>query len=389
MKKSQLIQLFFLGLFMLCLLYCQGGNQPMFNSVKDLIAVMEKHTPVTILGEKNRAMLAVLPEYGGKVIAMSVDGLTGKNLLWPNPKIGSEAFWQNEKKDWNIGGARSWISPEADFYLDKKSNWFVPYEMDPGTYRLIAQQADTVICANEFHTKNINDEDFFIKITRRIELLDSYPNLNLADLKYVGMSFTHSLQNLSNRVIGKETGLIGLWSLIQLDPPGTMIIPIKKDPAQTNIVVRDYGPTNFTSVPPERITITDEWVLVKIDGKFRCKLGFAPWAARNGIAFLQYEPGSETGTLFLKEFDVEAEGIYLDHPWEKAYDYGDAIQMYNDDGRFGGFCEIECHGPAKQLAPMEKLAHTITFSIFSGKLDLLKKIAGEKLAVNMDEVKLY
>jgi hypothetical protein len=168
-----------------------------------------------------------------------------------------------------------------------------------------------------------------------------------------------------------------------------MIIPIKYDSVHENISVRDYGPTNFNTVPPERISFGNDWVSVKIDGKYRCKLGFAPWAARSGIAFLQYEPGSEAGTLFLKEFNVESDGIYLDHPWEKAYDYGDAIQMYNDDGRFGGFCEIECHGPAKELAPSETLEHTITFSIFSGKLDLLKKIAGEKLAVNMDEVKLF
>ena len=361
----------------------------MFKTVDDLITVMQKHTPVQILGDQNGAMLAITPEYGGKVIAMSIDGVNGKNLIWPNPQIGTDEFWSGEKRNWNLGGARTWISPEADFYLDSQKNWFVPYKMDPGNYKLISQNDNELICSSEFEINNVKNQKYHVKITRDIELLDSYPDFSDKDLKYVGMKFTHELQNLSDKTIGKDVGYMGLWSLIQLDPAGTMIIPIKKNPAHDNIAVRDYGPTNFNTVPPERLTISDDWVAVKIDGKFRCKLGFAPWAVKNGIAFLRYEKGSDKGILYLKEFDVEHEGIYLDHPWEKAYDYGDAIQMYNDDGRFGGFCDIECHGPAKELAPNETLSHTVTFSIFSGKLEQLKEIIGSKLEVNMDEVKLY
>jgi len=80
---------------------------------------------------------------------------------------------------------------------------------------------------------------------------------------------------------------------------------------------------------------------------------------------------------------------YLDHPWEKPFDYGDAIQMYNDDGRFGGFFEIECHGPAKILEPNEKLGHTVKLFVIIGNLELLKEITGEKLEVDMGRVKLY
>jgi len=388
MQKNLLIILSFTLLSLILMISC-GGKQQMFNSVNDLVTVMQKHTPVKILGNQDGVMLAVTPEYGGKVIAMSTDGLNGKNLIWPNPQIGTDGFWNGEKRDWNLGGARTWIAPESNYYLDKDNNWFVPYGMDPGNYKLVSADGNNLICANEFEIKNKKDENFSIKITRSIELLDLYPKLTTENLKYVGMKFTHELQNLSDKTIGKDVGFMGLWSLIQLDPSGTMIIPIKKDPSHDNITVRDYGPTNFNTVTPERITKTDDWVAVKIDGLYRCKLGFAPWAVRNGIAFLRYEKGKEEGTLYLKEFDVEHEGTYLDHPWEQEYDYGDAIQMYNDDGRFGGFCEIECHGPAKELAQNEALSHTVTFSIFSGKLDLLKEIISSRLEVNMDEVKLF
>ena len=384
MKTAKTVYLLALLITISC-----GGEQKMFKNVNDLIEVMRKHTPIVILGDPQGRMLAIAPEYGGKVIAMSVDGIQGKNLIWPNPKIGTREFWSGEKLDWNLGGARTWISPEADFYLDKDQNWFVPEAMDPGNYKLEHQNEKLVICSNEFKVKNIKDQDYHLKIVRTIELLNVKPDFIDEDMQYVGMKFTHELINLSDKTIGKDVEYVGLWSLTQLDTAGTMIIPIKKDPAHDNITVRDYGPTNFNTVPPERITIGDDWISVKIDGKFRCKLGFAPWAARKGIAYLSYQKSNDQGILYLKQFDVDPEGIYLDHPWEKPYDYGDAIQMYNDDGRFGGFCEIECHGPAKVLEPNEKLGHTVMFSVIIGNLEKLKRIAGEQLGLEMTDVMLY
>lgn len=384
MKATKIILLIALIIAISC-----GGKKKMFNTVNDLIRVMEKHTPVAILGDQQGAMLAITPENGGKVIAMSVKGLRGKNLIWPNPKIGAPEFWSGARLDWNLGGARTWIAPEADFYLDKEKNWFVPEAMDPGNYKLDQLAENSVTCSNEFNIKNVKDQDYHLKIIRTIELVETPPDYVAADMQYVGMKFTHELINLSDKTIGQDVEYVGLWSLIQLDMAGTMIIPIQKDSARQNITVRDYGPTNFNTVPPERITIGDDWITVKIDGKFRCKLGFAPWAARNGIAYLSYQKNSDRGILYVKEFEVDPSAVYLDHPWEKPYDYGDAIQMYNDDGRFGGFCEIECHGPAKVLAPNEKLEHTVTFSVIIGNLEKLKEIVGGQLGIDMTEVRLY
>jgi len=384
MKPAKLILLFMVIISIFC-----GREKKMFKTVHDLIEAMEPHTRVIILGDPNGAMLAVTPEYGAKVIALSVDGTRGRNLLWPNPKIGTKEFWAGPKLDWNLGGARTWIAPEADFYLDKDRNWFVPEVMDPGHYQLDWQESNLITCSNEFHIKNNKDQHYHLKIIRTIELLDQKPEFVGPNMKYVGLKFTHELLNLSDLTIGQDVDYVGLWSLIQLDTAGTMIIPIRRDSAHQNITVRDYGPTNFNIVPPERMTIGDDYISVKIDGKFRCKLGVAPWAARNGIAYLSYRKNSDQGILYLKQFDVQPNGIYLDHPWERPYDYGDAIQMYNDDGRFGGFCEIECHGPAKVLAPNEKLSHTVTFSIIIGSLDALKQIAAQQLKVNIDQVVLY
>lgn len=388
MKSKTAIPIF-ITLTLVGVIVAGGGKKPMFKNVNDLLSVMKKHTPVVILGDSNGKMLAVTPEYGGKVIAMSVAGLQGHNLIWPNPQIYTAEFWSRRPRDWNLGGARTWIAPEADFYLDAQQNWFVPEPMDPGHYRLERQEANLVVCSNQFNIKNINGEEYYLKIARTIELLSTPPDFVPPDCQYIGMKFTHELINLSDKTIGQDVAYASLWSLIQLDTAGTMIIPIRKDPAHQDITVRDYGPTNFNTVPPERMTIAEDWIAVKIDGRFRCKLGFAPWAARNGIAYLSYRHGSEQARLYLKEFAVDPGAVYVDHPWEKAYDYGDAIQLYNDDGRFGGFCEIEGHAPAKILPPNDRLSHTVTLSVIIGPLEQLKQIAGQKLAVDMNAVTLF
>jgi len=374
---------------MLAVIFSCGGDRKMMNNVNDLVRIMEKRTSVAILGDEAGALLVIAPEYGGKVVALGLDGLQGKNLIWPNPSLAKDEFWTGETRNWNIGGARSWISPEATFYLDKQQNWFVPEAMDPGHYTLDAREANRIVCSNDFEITNVLNQAYHLKLVRSIELLTNPPEELAPGVRFVGMKFTHELHNLSDVTVGKDIEHVGLWSLIQLDTAGTMIIPITQDSSHNNITVRDYGPKNFNTVPPERLSLGNDWASVKIDGKFRCKLGIAPWAARNGIAYLSYKQGSDDGILYLKQFDEDPAGLYLDRPWERDYDYGDAIQMYNDDGRFGGFCEIECHGPAKDLEPSEKLEQTVTLSVYVGKLDLLKAIAGEKLDVNMDEVKLY
>ena len=82
--------------------------------------------------------------------------------------------------------------------------------------------------------------------------------------------------------------------------------------------------------------------------------------------------------LFAKLFHVDPNGIYVDKPWGKESSYGDAIEMYNDDGAMGGFCELEAHGPAQIMRKGDTQTHTVRLLIFSGKIADLKDI-GSKL----------
>ena len=368
----------------------QGGimNAQQKITLRETIEQLNKHTSLITLGDEKKGFLVLAPDYGARIVAMSANGIDGKNLMWINPKIMEKSFWEGEKRDWNLGGARTWIAPEDEFYLDKDNNWFVPAPMDPGKYKLDKKAKNSLVCSNTFSIKNKSGQSYSVKISRDISLLERSPKaakLVTGGVKFVGMKFTHSLENLGKETIGKDLPFMGLWSLIQIYPGGTMIIPVKPSADKKSLPYRDY----FNPIPPERMSFSDNIVTVKIDGQYRCKYGIAPWGADGHIAFLSKPDKSGEGVLFIKEFTVDPKGKYLDHPWGKPSKYGDAIQMYNDDGKMGGFAEIECHAPAKVLKQNTKNTQTVVLLAYVGKVESLKKIAADILHRDLSKIKLF
>lgn len=354
------------------------GVKKMPGTLGELIEALKAKTKCIVLGEGSETLLLITPEYGARILGISVDGLKGQNLVWANPKIFTEEFLTQTPKDWNLGGARSWIAPEDLYYLDKENNWFVPSQMDPGTYQLVKHTGDMVICSNEFRIKSIKDVEYHVKLVRNIRLLQSAEAVP-EGVKFVGFEFTHDLVNLADKTIGIDVDYMGLWSLIQINAGGTMIIPIKEDTSKNVPAYRNY----FNVFPPERLKMAHGVICVKIDGQFRGKIGIAPWAAKGALCYLA------KNYLIIKEFLVDPEGTYLDRPWGTTSDYGDAIQMYNDDGNMGGFGEMECHAAANIIKPNEKISHTAKVTFYVGDNETLKKIAEDRLGIDMSKAAIY
>jgi len=357
----------------------------MKNSLQELVNFLEKKTKVIKIGDEKGPLIVILPEIGAKIIGMSIDGLKGENLLWISDSLLNESYWK--KPDWNIGDARTWISPEDQFYLDNNNNWFVPSNMDPGKYVEELSDKNSIQCSNTFEINDKNNNHYKVKITRKIEILNSPPE-NIKPDKYnfsfVGFTFTHELQNIDSKTIGKDIPYMGLWSLIQLNANGTMIIPIKEVKDKRGENYRNF----FNIFTPDRISVKPNNITVKMDGKFRGKIGIAPWAAKELLAYL-YDINNDEAILFVKNFSVNPEGKYLDKPWGKESSYGDAVEIYNDDGKMGGFCEMECHAEAKELKQNEKISHTITFTAFKGKKSDLKDFALKLLKISPENIIFY
>lgn len=351
-----------------------GGTADKAPTNNTLLEALSGHAEPIVLGAPEGPQMVIVPELGARVLGAAIGGADDENLMWVNKTILDGSYWNTEPRAWNAGGLRSWIAPEDLFFVNAAkdpASWFVPAVLDPGTFRIERTGTSEAVLAADIDLPANNGETYTVTLTRELALLTEPPAAAgplTNGTEYMGIVQTHSLTNRGQKTIGTDLPYVTLWSLLQIEPSGTTLVPLKAG-ADSAGAYREY----FNPIG-DRMAVQGGIVSIKIDGKYRLKLGVRPEAAGNGIAFLR-DNGDGTGVLFAKLFAVDPEGTYVDKPWGTDSPYGDAIELYNDDGAMGGFAEIEAHGPAKTIAPGESQTHTINLHIFRGKLDDLKGIA--------------
>ncbi len=366
-----------------------GTSQDTINknsiSCNALLRSLDGKTEVMIFGEPDGPQMLITPELGARILGVSFDSVHGENLMWVDQTLLDGSYWNTTPRFWNAGGFRTWIAPEDLFYLDKNDNWFVPAALDPAPYRLVSKRDNGADFTMDADLATRNGRIYQLTFKRSLSLLKEPPAEVMPlsrGIKYVGAVTHHSLVNRGNAVIGEDLPYVCLWGLLQIDPSGTTLVPLKSgiDPKKA---YREY----FNPLG-ERLVVQDNIISVQIDGKYRSKIGVRPEAAKKGVAFLR-DHGDGTGVLYTLLFPIDPEGIYVDKPWGSESNYGDAIELYNDDGNMGGFAEIECHGPAQKLAKGESQSHHATLHIFGGPLEALKDIAGTLLETDLSKAKFF
>jgi hypothetical protein len=291
--------------------------------------------------------ILIAPSLGGRIIGVFVDSF---NLVWVNPNIG---------KDWNSGGHRTWYAPEwgskSIYAKGDHSTWSVPGIMDPGNYCIIDHKKDILIeMQNDFEVTATDGTSYFLTFKRKIELpwVDKFHLPDNFNGKKIEIEFTHSVRNRGKETIEND---IGLWSILQIVPPGKILIPLNDENSQVWFTDKYYE-----KVPPDRIQRTGKITVVSVDGARRYKLGFPPDKVKGEIAYLSELPNGRY-YLIMKFFEVFPNSIYVDKPYgDDKIKNGDAIQIYNhSEGGGMAFAELEAHAPASIL----KYNDIQTFSI--------------------------
>ncbi len=382
------------GILILGLVSCSERPEPVItvpaNSVQALLDALGDNTPVKILGsgDGKGPQIVITPDLSARVLGASINGLPDENLMWVDETVMNGTFWQKKPYFWNAGGLRSWIAPEDLFFVDADKNpdsWFVPESLDPAVFRAVSQSSMDALYEAEIELPTNTGKTYSITLERRIALLTNPPQeigTLTTGVEYMGIEKTHTLTNRSDEVIGKDLPYVCLWSLLQINPSGTILVPLKEG-ADSKTAYREY----FNPLG-DRLVVTNNIISIKIDGKYRSKIGIRPEAAGKGLAFLR-DDGNNKGILFVKLFPVDPDGIYVDKPWGKDSDYGDAIELYNDSGDMGGFAELECHGPARKLAKGETQSHSMKLHIFRGSLSELKKIGSVLLDADLTKATCF
>ncbi len=292
------------------------------------------HTKVVQLTGENGELVAICPEYQGRVMTSTTSGLEGHSFGWVNRQ-----FIENGSKDRhfnNYGGEdRLWIGPEGGTYAlwfapgaaQTLANWFTPAPLNEGAFEITSADKDPYYrLSRRMRFQNAARAQFDIEVHREIHLqkihhfgklfgADAQAAVSEGGLKMVGFQTINTIIN-RGPAMSREKGLLAVWSLGQFPagPHTSIIVPYKDgdDPKLGPIVNSDY----FGPVPPDRLRVNSQAIWFSGDGKYRSKIGVSQARAKPIAGSIDLAGGVLTLVHFSMPDDPTNFG-YVNNNWGK------------------------------------------------------------------------
>jgi len=306
----------------------------------------------------------VLP-FGGRVLGLYPQ--EGMNALWINPALGSAASARAllTGGGWtNLGGDRTWVSPEFDLFVSDASRpmetYKVPAGLDPADYRVVSQSANMVeletAVAVDFYRSGGKGE---LSLRKRITELDA-PGFALPlGVSAAGYELTCTLSAAGALPASARPAI---WNLLQVPGCGDIIVPVKGSSAP----VAYFGEQRWRQ-DGQRLVAS---VPVASEGY---KFGVVADHCRGLMLYLNL--AARQPFMILRRFSVGSQDQYFDAPFTDPQRRGVVQQVYVDNGAFGGFGEMEHHSPAMIPDRCSKVTDTCTTWAFAGPVDQLSELA--------------
>ncbi|QVY65978.1 DUF6786 family protein [Polaribacter sp. Q13] len=351
---------------------------------------------VTLTENNGKSQLVVLPDYQGRVMTSTANGLEGISYGWTNyDLIASGKF----EKHINVFGGedRFWIGPEGGQYsiFFKKGtsysfeDWFTPKEIDTEAFSLESQSDTSVALSKKMNLVNAQGTIFNIEVKRTVSIFNKSEiekdlGIELSEnLNFVGYQSYNEIFNKGTKAWSKETGLLSIWILGMFMPSEntTVILPYKDSLA--------LNTSYFGTIPPGRLTTTDKHVMFKGNGTARFKLGIPP---RNVTPYIG-SFDADKQTLTIVKYSFKGDTTYVNSVWrdqENPYG-GDVINSYNDGplengDQLGPFYELETSSSTKELQPNEAIKHIHKTYHFEGDFETLNNISKKLLNKDLNEL---
>jgi hypothetical protein len=391
-------------------LAAETKGKPM--SYGEALEFLAKHTDVVELTNDEGARVAVCPSWQGRVMTSTCGGTAGLSFGFVNDEFitaGKPNLHFN-----NYGGEeRLWLSPEGgQFSLwfepgkpQNLDNWFTPPAFNEGAWKMVSAANEPFRMGTTMRLQNTSGTSFHFDVSRGVRLLTRTDLEHLlgasAAKKIAAAGVTSVAYETDNRLTNRgpnmtrDQGLVSIWILGMMNSGSetAVIVPYKAgSEAELGPVVKsDY----FGAVPPERLRITPEAVLLRADGNYRAKIGVSQRRVRNILGSFDFA----NNVLTLVHFSMSAEpahDLYMNNQWggPTAEPYkGDVANSYNDGppapGKkgLGPFYEIESLSPAKELKTGESLSHQHRTIHIQADRAKLAELAKEVLGVDLEKVK--
>jgi hypothetical protein len=297
--------------------------------------------PAVALDGADGCRIVVSP-HGGRVLGLFAPA-GGANFLWTNPVLwdagSARAFF--ESGAWcNLGGDRTWLAPEADFFLPKfpdASVYFQPRQLDPGRYRCSREgggfRLETDLRLHSYRT----GEDLSLRIVKRVEPAANPLRGGAGFGPAEGLAFAgYTLRGALEFIGPPARTAVGLWHLLQLPHGGEVRIPTR---------ARCEPKVYFGAIPPRDLAVDDRSIryAMRIPGEH--KIGVRAAAATGRVGYVC--PSGRDWALVVRDFRSDPAGLYADFPWDDPRDTGYAVQACNvSNETLGHFSELEYHVPA-------------------------------------------
>jgi hypothetical protein len=234
---------------------------------------------------------------------------------------GRAAFWTTPEPDgrnvgWNVGGDRLWLGPESDWFWASDdhtdlSAHVVPGEIDPGRWATYVGDRHAVLTADVRLTHRRSGAVTRVRVRREVDLLTAGPG-----------AVSYRTRTTLDVVAGPPGQAVDAWSIVQVPDGGVLDVALAGP-----LAYRDH----LAPAPPERIVDHGDRVAVELTGESMFKIGFAPSVVAGRLTYVLPDLTVE------RVFDVRPHLPYCE---------GDAVQVFDDDGHYGGYAELEHHSPA-------------------------------------------
>jgi len=288
----------------------------------------------TDIGNTGAERIVIL-ERGSRVIELKTPNHDA-SAFWTNPSAIAEG-------DWNVGGDRTWISPELDYFTDDKGEYAIPEQLDPGSYKLegdsLARSANTeqtftLRSARTQEETQLILQKQYLPIPNPLSKNLSIEHSSLLDVSYAGYECQTRLESRGP----DAESWCNLWSITQVPMGGTVLIP----------TIGSAEPlVMFKQAESIDMEVHPHCLKVAYDGSHSFKISLDALQSTGRFGYLR-QINEEESSLLVRQFQVRPSGHYPDYPSYQPDYTGSCMQFFFDGNQMGGFGELEYHVPAIQ-----------------------------------------
>jgi hypothetical protein len=288
---------------------------------------------------------------------------------WMPPAFGSEGGLERlrESADWNVGGERLWLSPELEYFVaDRHDFWntyAVPPSIDPGAHHLSKSEAGLRLTSQLTLASARTGAGQDVEIARTIT-----PEPAPADLPPTVRAVRYSEEiTIDSAADGPP---VVPWIVRQVQLEGRVLVPARPGARARSIV----GP-----LPHDAKVATIEGFAFSLAEGHMFKVAFPAREIAPAIAYVL--PRGEGTAAVVMSFDGTADSAYFEEPPDRPGDNGYSAFVFRDDGRFGGYGELEVVGRPEPGSGVgrKRSCLTLTVTTLFGPSDVLTSTVSKLL----------